>query len=80
MQGNIRDEDEFNVDTQETAPEQLELGRKRPHVAVQRRHGNARLLTVKPAQVVMFIPGQGFRPFNFHHCFDNASQQAQVYE
>ena len=79
-QGNIRDEDEFNVYTQETAPEQLELGRKRPHVAVQRRHGNARLLTVKPAQVVMFIPGQGFRPFNFHHCFDNASQQAQVYE
>ena len=80
MQGNIRDDDELNVYTQETAPEQQELGRKRPHVAVQRRHGNARLLTVKPGQVVMFIPGQGFRPFNFHHCFDKASQQAQVYE
>eukprot|EP01045_Picozoa_sp_COSAG04_P003124 COSAG04_NODE_124_length_24698_cov_622.094963_2_plen_741_part_00 len=52
----------------------------RPHVAVQRRHGNARLLSVKPAQATMFIPGQGFRPFQFHQCFDNASKQAQVYD
>jgi kinesin family protein 5 len=80
MHGNIPD-DEFSANNaQETMSEQPELGHRRPHVVVQRRHGNARLLTVKPAQVVMFIPGQGFRPFNFHHCFGKASEQAQVYE
>ena len=69
-------DDEDGSEKQEDQP----FASKRPHVAVQRRHGNARLLTVKPAQAVMFIPGQGFRPFQFHSCFDQSSQQAQVYE
>jgi hypothetical protein len=69
-------QDESDTSSEQTA----EVSSRRPHVAVQRRHGNARLLTVKPAQAVMFIPGQGFRPFNFHNCFDQSSQQAQVYE
>jgi hypothetical protein len=40
----------------------------------KRRHGAARLLSVQPSKAVMFIPGQGFRPFVFHQCFDNAVQ------
>ena len=34
---------------------------------------------VQPAKAVMFIPGQGFRPFLFSQCFDHASEQQAVY-
>jgi hypothetical protein len=71
-------DDAEDADGSTSAEDQPVVVRK--HVPVQRRHGNARLLTVKPAQAVMFIPGQGFRPFQFHHCFDQKSQQQAVYE
>lgn len=50
-----------------------------PVAVHQRRHGSARLLTVQPAKAVLFIPGQGFRPF-LMPCFGGGTSQQQIYD
>ena len=45
----------------------------------KRRHGNARLLSVQQGKAVMYVPGQGFRPFHFGAVFGEDSGQEAVW-
>ena len=40
----------------------------------------ARLLGLKSSQVVMYVPGQGVRPYPFSRVFDGKCEQDKVYD
>ena len=41
--------------------------------------GNAHVLAVQPSRVMMYVPGQGARPFQYARVIDDAQPQAAVY-
>eukprot|EP00041_Stephanoeca_diplocostata_P010964 m.175482 g.175482 ORF g.175482 m.175482 type:complete len:689 (+) comp18355_c0_seq2:116-2182(+) len=55
------------------------LARQRRHEGAARRGGQARVVSVDPSRVCMYVPGQGVRKFMFEHVFKDSAAQHTVY-
>ena len=47
--------------------------------AFQRKKDQARVISVLPNRINMYVPGAGVRPFTFTRCFDEKTSQAELY-
>ena len=47
--------------------------------AFQRKKDQARVISVLPNRINMYVPGAGVRPFTFSRCFDEKTSQSELY-